>query len=59
MKLKILLKNIIKKFEDENTNKMNELKILIQKKYVEKYDFNRIIKSLEVQIKALLYFISF
>ena len=46
-------KNAIKKFEDENTNKMNELKILIQKKYVEKYDFNRTIKSLEVQIKAL------
>ena len=45
--------NSIKKLEEESTNKMNELKIFIQKKYLEKYDFNRIIKTIEVQIKAL------
>ena len=45
--------NAIKKFEEDNINKMNELKVLIQKKYLEKYDFNRIIKTFEVQIKAL------
>ena len=46
-------KNAIKKFDEENTNKMNEFKALVQKKYLEKYEFNRIIKSIEVQIKIL------
>ena len=46
-------KNAITKFEEENTNKMNEFKGLVQKKYLEKYEFNKIIKSIEVQIKVL------
>ena len=46
-------KNAIKKFEEENSNKMNEFKALVQKKYLEKYEFNRVIKSIEVQIKIL------
>ena len=46
-------KNAINKFEEESTNKMNEFRTYIQKKYLEKYEFNRIIKSLEVQIKIL------
>ena len=46
-------KNAITKFEEDNTNKMNELKILIQKKYLEKFDFNKIIKTIEIQIKSL------
>ena len=45
--------NALSQFEEDNTNKMNELKVLIQKKYLEKYDFNRIIKTIEVQIKSL------
>ena len=50
---KSFTKNSIIKFEEENTNKIIELRTFIQKKYLEKYDFNRIIKPLEVQIKAL------
>ena len=46
-------KNAIDKFEEENTKNINELKIFIQKKYLEKYDFNRIIKNIEIQIKNL------
>ena len=47
------IKNAIIKFEEDNTNKMNEFKIFVQKKYLEKYDFNRAIKSIEVQMKIL------
>ena len=46
-------KNAITKFEEENTKQINEFKTFIQKKYLEKYDFNRTIKSIEVQIKTL------
>ena len=46
-------KNSIINFEEENTNKLTELKAFVQKKYLEKYEFNRIIKNIEVQIKAL------
>ena len=46
-------KGAISKFEEESSNKMNEFRTYIQKKYLEKYEFNRIIKSLEVQIKIL------
>ena len=46
-------KNAITKFEEENTKQISEFKTFIQKKYLEKYDFNRTIKSIEVQIKTL------
>ena len=46
-------KNSVNKLEEDLTNKINELKIYIQKKYVEKFDFNKTIKSIEVQIKSL------
>ena len=46
-------KNAITKLEEENTNKINEFKTFIQKKYLEKYDFNRTIKTIEVQMKIL------
>ena len=46
-------KNAITKFEEENGKNITELKTYIQKKYLEKYEFNRIIKNIEVQIKIL------
>ena len=46
-------KNAITKFEEENNKNINEFKIFIQKKYLEKYEFNRIIRNIEVQIKNL------
>ena len=47
------MKNALNKLEEDLNNKITEYKILVQKKYLEKYEFNKIIKSLEVQIKSL------
>ena len=44
------MKNALNKLEEDLNNKITEYKILVQKKYLEKYEFNKIIKSLEVQI---------
>ena len=47
------IKNQINKLDDEINKKINELKSVIQKKYLEKTEFNKTIKTLEVQIKSL------
>ena len=47
------MKNALNKLEEDLNNKITEYKILVQKKYLEKYEFNKTIKSLEVQIKSL------
>ena len=46
-------KNSLSKFDEDYNNKLNELKLFIQKRYLEKFDFNKTIKSIEVQIKSL------
>ena len=47
------LKNGITKLNEDIDNKINEVKNLAQKRYLEKIEFNKTIKSLEVQIKSL------
>ena len=47
------IKNSISKLDEDFNNKINELKVFIQKKYLEKFEFHKTIKSLEVQIKSL------
>lgn len=47
------VKNQINKLDEEINKKINDLKNLLQKKYLEKIDFNKSIKTLEVQIKSL------
>ena len=39
------------KLEEENNNKMADFKTFVQNKYLERYEFNRIIKPIESQIK--------
>ena len=46
-------KSQINKLDDDINKKINELKNVIQKKYLEKSEFNKSIKTLEVQIKSL------
>ena len=46
-------KNLLNKLEEDLNNKINELKTFGQKRYVEKFEFNKTIKSIEVQIKSL------
>ena len=43
----------IDKLEEENNNKITEFKTFVQNKYLEKYEFNRIIKPIESQIKLI------
>ena len=43
----------LSRLEDEINNKLNELKINMQKKFVDKADFAKNIKQLEIQIKTL------
>ena len=50
---RIFNKKAISKFEEENNNRFSEFKNFIHKKYLEKYEFNKTIKSLEVQIRLL------
>ena len=50
---RIFNKKAISKFEEENNNRLSEFKNFIHKKYLEKYEFNKTIKSLEVQIRLL------
>ena len=50
---KISLKTEIKRLEDDTNNKLNDMKIYIQKKCIEKLEFSKVIKNLEVQIKSL------
>ena len=50
---RIFNKKAISKFEDENNNRLSEFKNFIHKKYLEKYEFNKTIRSLEVQIRLL------
>ena len=47
------VKNQINKLDEETNKKINELKNLIQKKYLEKIELHKTIKTLEVQIKSL------
>ena len=46
------LKSAINLIEDDTDNKLNDLKKSIQKKYLEKFEFHKAIKSLEIQIKS-------
>ena len=46
-------KSAINKLDEEINNRINEFKNHLQKKYIEKTEFNKIIKSFEVQIKSL------
>ena len=46
------IKSAINLIEDDTNNKITEIKKSIQKKYLEKFDFHKTIKSLEVQIKS-------
>ena len=47
------LKNSITKLDEDINNKINEYKTFVQKKYLEKMEFHKTIKSLEVQIKSI------
>ena len=47
------IKNAISKLEEDFNNKLIELKDFVKKRYLEKMEFTKTIKSLEVQIKAL------
>ena len=47
------LKNLILKLDEENKNILKEFKIFVKKKYLEKNDFNKAFKTLEVQIKYI------
>jgi len=47
------IKNAISKLEEDFNNKLTELKEFIKKRYLEKMEFTKTVKSLEVQIKAL------
>ena len=47
------LKTAISKLDEDLNGKVKELKILVQKRYLEKLEFNKTIKNLEVQIKVL------
>ena len=46
-------KNLVNKLDEDLNKKINEVKNLIQKKYMDKIEINKIIKTLEVQIKSL------
>ena len=46
-------KSTLSKLDEDLNNKINELKVFVQKKYLEKFEFNKTIKSIEVQIKSL------
>ena len=46
-------KSQINKLDEDINKKINELKNVIQKKYLEKTEFNKSIKTLEVHIKSL------
>ena len=46
-------KSAINKLDEEINNRINEFKNHLQKKYIEKTEFNKIIKTFEVQIKSL------
>ena len=47
------LKNGINKLNEDIENKINEFRNVVQKKYLEKMEFNKTIKALEVQIKSI------
>ena len=46
------IKSAINLIEDDTNNKINDIKKAIQKKYLEKFEFHKTIKSLEIQIKS-------
>ena len=47
------LKNGINKLNEDVENTINEFKKTVEKRYLEKIEFNKTIKSLEVQIKSM------
>ena len=47
------IKNFILKLDEENKNSLNEFKIFVKKKYLEKSEYNKTMKTLEVQLKYL------
>ena len=46
------IKSAINLIEDDTNNKMSDFKKAIQKKYLEKFEFHKTIKALEIQIKS-------
>ena len=44
---------IINKLDDENKNLIKDLKLYVQKKYLDKLEFTKTLKTLEIQIKLL------
>ena len=50
---KNIIKNNINKLDEDINNKLNELRLFIQKRYLEKFEFNKTIKTIEIQIKSL------
>ena len=46
------IKSAINLIEDDTNNKLNDLKKSIQKKYLEKFEFHKTIKSIEIQLKS-------
>ena len=47
------IRNVTSKLEEDFNNKITELKEFVKKRYLEKMEFTKTIKSLEVQIKSL------
>ena len=47
------IKNFIIKLDEENKNLLNDFKIFVKKKYLEKSEYNKTMKTLEVQLKYL------
>ena len=50
---KRIIKNIISKLDEENKNLINELKAFIQKKYLDKIEYNKTMKKFAVQMNYL------
>ena len=46
------IKSAINLIEDDINNKINDFKNFIQKRYLEKFEFHKAIKTLEIQIKS-------
>ena len=47
------IKNIISKLDEENKNLINELKTFVQKKYLDKIEYNKTMKKFAIQMKYL------
>ena len=52
-KIKASTKNSLSKIEEDITNKISEIKAYCKKRYIEKAEFHKTIKSIQIQIKSL------